>query len=29
MDWSSVSTGRLITGDCNGKIYFTEPQDNT
>jgi len=24
--WSGVKAGRLVTGDCNGKIYLTDPQ---
>eukprot|EP00457_Paulinella_chromatophora_P010428 gb/GEZN01010530.1/.p1 GENE.gb/GEZN01010530.1/~~gb/GEZN01010530.1/.p1 ORF type:complete len:322 (-),score=51.64 gb/GEZN01010530.1/:267-1124(-) len=25
MDWSSVATGRFLSGDCNNLIYFWEP----
>eukprot|EP00744_Colponema_vietnamica_P008981 GILI01012790.1.p1 GENE.GILI01012790.1~~GILI01012790.1.p1 ORF type:complete len:507 (-),score=175.73 GILI01012790.1:234-1754(-) len=27
MDWSAVSTGRLVTGDCQKHIYLWEPQE--
>jgi ribosome assembly protein RRB1 len=28
MDWSNVTSGRLITGDCNRHIYLWEPHNN-
>ena len=26
--WSSIVSGRLLSGDCNGEIYFTELMNN-
>jgi len=29
MDWSHITPGRLLTGDCGKQIYLTEMKDNT